>query len=753
MTLPELNDLLSDRAEEVCRELLPNGQQRGRQWFVGSVAGEKGESMIVELDGPKAGMWFDHAAGKGGDILCLVQNALNFATVGPAAKWARQFLGLPEYRREGEPEKFDPLKKALPEKNDSGTVFHRGVKAWCYHKEDGTPGFYVVRFERTNAEGRVVKDVRPLSFRPDAGEVPDRTNPKQWHWCLTGDFAKDRPLMNLHLLARRPDDTVLVVEGEKTCEAASRLFPDLVCVTWHGGATNACKSDLSLLRGRNLILWPDNDAPGRAAMDFIRAANPGSKQVVLPPELPAGWDVADEVPPGVSLAGVLASADAPPPPPDKTTKTPKAPLPASAEQWTFDRFAGKYRIRADSGEWNSITVDALRVLLRAERRLDTFNDDSGTSELERELSDQQKNSKWTYVGPLAGHRAGPVAGQNVLVTTHPNPVIAAPGDCQRLLNFLYNMLGQDDAQYWRLLHWIHLRRKAIRTGRWRAGHLLVLVGPANCGKTYVQSGILTPLFGGRSAKPYRYMSGDSPFNGDHFGAEHLIIDDDCPGRDMDSRRAFGSNTKSMLFSPEQSCHAKGRDAVSLRPIWAMSACLNNEPENLQVLPPMEESMRDKVIILCCMRRVLPLTGGRTTEFEEYASMLTELPAFAAFVDALEIPETEAEARTGLRHYQHPSVLEELCATSPETQLDELVSDVIFTGSSNGELPITSWEGTPSDLETKLIDSRRSRDARNLISNVVRLGVYLARLSVQQPDRYSFRRTKTKRLWTILRNQG
>jgi hypothetical protein len=151
--------------------------------------------------------------------------------------------------------------------------------------------------------------------------------------------------------------------------------------------------------------------------------------------------------------------------------------------------------------------------------------------------------------------------------------------------------------------------------------------------------------------------------------------------------------------------------------------------------------------------VVPLTGGRTCEFDEYASMLTELPALAAFVDSLEIPETDAEPRTGLRHYQHPSVLEELCASSPETQLDELISDVIFTGSGGEEFPITSWEGSPSDLETKLIDSRRSRDARNLISNLARLGVYLARLSVQQPDRYSFRRTKTKRLWTILRSQG
>ena len=95
------------------------------------------------------------------------------------------------------------------------------------------------------------------------------------------------------------------------------------------------------------------------------------------------------------------------------------------------------------------------------------------------------------------------------------------------------------------------------------------------------------LLGGRIAKPYRYMSGATEFNGDLFAAEHLCISDEAPGRDIHSRRSLGSHIKSMLFDIDQSCHPKNRQAITLRPIWAMSISLNDEPENHQVLPPLE----------------------------------------------------------------------------------------------------------------------------------------------------------------------
>jgi hypothetical protein len=39
--------------------------------MVGNVAGDAGDSLVVELNGTKAGLWHDFATGAGGDVLDL----------------------------------------------------------------------------------------------------------------------------------------------------------------------------------------------------------------------------------------------------------------------------------------------------------------------------------------------------------------------------------------------------------------------------------------------------------------------------------------------------------------------------------------------------------------------------------------------------------------------------------------------------------------------------------------------------------
>ena len=67
------------------------------------------------------------------------------------------------------------------------------------------------------------------------------------------------PLYNLHLLAQRPIETVWVTEGEK-CAEALRKFGLLT--TTSGGTDTARKADWSPLKGRDIIVWRDNDEPG-----------------------------------------------------------------------------------------------------------------------------------------------------------------------------------------------------------------------------------------------------------------------------------------------------------------------------------------------------------------------------------------------------------------------------------------------------------------------------------------------------------
>jgi len=97
--------------------------------------------------------------------------------------------------------------------------------------------------------------------------------------------------------------TILIVEGEKTAEAAKRIFPDLIVLSWVGGSGSVHLTDWTVLMRREVILWPDNDKPGLKCMaklkSILDAAGVDLVRVVsLPPDTPKSWDLADDLPEG-----------------------------------------------------------------------------------------------------------------------------------------------------------------------------------------------------------------------------------------------------------------------------------------------------------------------------------------------------------------------------------------------------------------------------------------------------------------------
>lgn len=67
----EIRRRLERQALSVAEYLLPNGRKEGAEWRVGSVSGEKGQSLGVHLSGAKAGVWADFDSGEGGDLIDL----------------------------------------------------------------------------------------------------------------------------------------------------------------------------------------------------------------------------------------------------------------------------------------------------------------------------------------------------------------------------------------------------------------------------------------------------------------------------------------------------------------------------------------------------------------------------------------------------------------------------------------------------------------------------------------------------------
>ncbi|QJQ31810.1 hypothetical protein GV829_04575 [Sphingomonas lacunae] len=94
MAVSEIEAMLKDRVEQLARELLPGGRKDGKEWCVGSIHGEKGQSLRVSLRGSKQGWWRDFAAGEGGDCLKLIAAVLFRGDLGKAVQWAKSWLGI-----------------------------------------------------------------------------------------------------------------------------------------------------------------------------------------------------------------------------------------------------------------------------------------------------------------------------------------------------------------------------------------------------------------------------------------------------------------------------------------------------------------------------------------------------------------------------------------------------------------------------------------------------------------------------------
>lgn len=168
---------------------------------------------------------------------------------------------------------------------------------WDYHNANGSLIMRVCRWEQPGGK----KDIRPLVKTPDG-----------WKWA---HHPNPRPLYQLDRLVNEPELPVLLVEGEKTAAAAQKLFPTHIATTWPGGAASQGQADLEPLRGRDVIVIPDCDAPGRKAMSWMlhhlkgisksaRLVDPGQ----LASDLPDGWDLADALAEQRDVSAWLAPA-------------------------------------------------------------------------------------------------------------------------------------------------------------------------------------------------------------------------------------------------------------------------------------------------------------------------------------------------------------------------------------------------------------------------------------------------------------
>jgi len=122
ISVAEISRRLSEQSEALCKRFLPGGKVKGREWVCGSVSGDSGESMKVQLDGEHAGHWKDWASDEHGDMIDLWRESAG-CTQGEAIKAAKEHLGIKDSAFQQSDRTYSrPDAKATQEINPKGTA-------------------------------------------------------------------------------------------------------------------------------------------------------------------------------------------------------------------------------------------------------------------------------------------------------------------------------------------------------------------------------------------------------------------------------------------------------------------------------------------------------------------------------------------------------------------------------------------------------------------------------------------------------
>lgn len=174
----------------------------------------------------------------------------------------------------------------------------REVARYAYQRADGSVLAWKVRYEP--------KDFRWLTPTPNGAPVAG----------LNGQSQRDLPLYRLpDVLNAAPDALVFHAEGEKDADNLAGLGVVGTTCPEGAGATSWPDARWMPLRGRHVVIVPDNDDAGRTHAERVAASLTGvaaSVRVLALPGLPEKGDVSDWIASGGTREALQTLADAAP---------------------------------------------------------------------------------------------------------------------------------------------------------------------------------------------------------------------------------------------------------------------------------------------------------------------------------------------------------------------------------------------------------------------------------------------------------
>lgn len=285
-----IRSAVNGRAREFVEWMFPCAvvHRSGKYAVIGDVYGQPGESLHIELTGPKAGFWKDWAGSsdQGKDLigLFLATNNMHRSDDFPKALEIinKEFLGVstPEWTRQFTVQFKERAKehadKPRPQINDRPPP----TETYLYRDFDGGIIGLTRRHEFDEIDPETGKNKKTFSAWDARNSKPQAPMP--------------RPLYRIPEISRVND--LVFVEGEKKADALASVGIEATCIMFGSNAPLE-KVDWTVISGKQVTIWPDKDKSGLGFAEKLApvlSAMGCAVRVLTPPEdKPNKWDAAD----------------------------------------------------------------------------------------------------------------------------------------------------------------------------------------------------------------------------------------------------------------------------------------------------------------------------------------------------------------------------------------------------------------------------------------------------------------------------
>jgi len=389
-----------------------------------------------------------------------------------------------------------------------------------------------------------------------------------------------------------------------------------------------------------------------------------------------------------------------------------------------------YFRKNNSDDWLLYNKEDIKLFLRVRMGLTAKpSSQSAVSELDRTLCFVQDTNRVDSVLPCVNRKPGIIEldGQRILniyksKPTQPIPddVKVTPKDFPWLANFFHNLFDNEE-QLPYFLGWLKRFYEDSLFYLARSGHAIFLAGNPNLGKTLIADFIVPKMVGGfRDASAF-LLGEDGGFTAPFMEVPVLTVNDEQASSDETKHTKYSSVIKKLVANKDFYYNQKYEKAGSIKWCGRVIVTCNTDPKSLRLLPDVEISMLDKIMMFKLSEIKKDFFEGFTTHIER------ELPYFCRWLLRWPVPaDIIDDSRFGIKRYLHKQLYMIATQTGSGNAFQEIVMLFLKAHCTNYT---GFWEGTTAKLLSDMMNEQESAPLVNRMT-VRYAGTMLGQLQSQ-----------------------